>query len=98
VTVTFEQMFTALWVVGAMAFLACGYYSLRFTWKLQDALNRKLIPSSLIKGRMNLIWMFAVGDIVPGTAHYRQRCKIALVIAVAAWLALFIMSGMGPRE
>ena len=97
VNIGFDQFFTALWGVAAAAFLACGYYSLRFSWKLQDALNRKLVPSSLIRPRMALDWMFAVGDIVPGTAHYRRRCKIALMIALAACLALFVMAGMRPH-
>jgi hypothetical protein len=94
--VSVEHLFTALWVVAAAAFLAAGYCQLRFNWKLQDALNRRLVPSSLIKRRMSLIWMFAAGDIVPGTAHYRRNCKIALIVAAFAWVTMLIIGSIRP--
>ena len=45
---------------------------------------------------MSLIWMFAAGDIVPGTAHYRRNCKIALIVAAFAWVTMLIIGSIRP--
>jgi len=94
VNIGLEQIFMALAFVGAAAWLAAAYNWLHFSWKLQDALNRKLVPSSLVRRRMSLVWMFAAGDIVPGTVHYRRNCKTALIVAASAWVAMLVVGGI----